>query len=61
LDSPAVQRSRSSGFAETVPKYLQFAWLASGWRVAGVTWIDNRDVCSGYSNLGNIQIEVAER
>src|SRR6478609_4399643 len=34
---------------------LQFAWLASGWRVAGVRWTANRDVCSGYSNSGNTQ------
>lgn len=31
----------------------QFAWLASGWRVAGVRWIASREVCSGYSNSGN--------
>src|SRR4051812_32127736 len=30
----------------------QFAWLASGWRIAGVRWITNRDVCNGYSNSG---------
>jgi hypothetical protein len=48
-----VQRSRSFGFAETVSNTLQFAWLASGWHVAGVRWIANRDVCSGYINSGN--------
>jgi hypothetical protein len=30
-----VQRSRSFGFAETTLNTLQFAWLASGWHVAG--------------------------
>jgi hypothetical protein len=36
LNSPTVRGSRSFGFAETVfENILLFAWLSSGWRVAG--------------------------
>jgi hypothetical protein len=38
LDSPMVQRSRSFGCAKKPCRNtLQFAWLASGWCVAGVS------------------------
>lgn len=32
---------------------LQFAQLASGWRLAGVRWIASHAVCVGYGNSGN--------
>ena len=34
---------------------LQFAWLASGWRVEGVRWIANRDVYKWIQQLAVIQ------
>jgi hypothetical protein len=41
-----VQRSRSFGLrGNDVETPLQFAWLASGWRVAGVGWFANRETC----------------
>jgi hypothetical protein len=41
-----VQRSRSFGLrGNDVETPLQFAWLASGWRVAGVGWYANRETC----------------
>jgi hypothetical protein len=47
-----VQRSRSFGFrGNSVKNTLLFAWLASGWRVAGGRWMFPGNACRRTEDL----------